>query len=730
MLAAVDWFADRGVSIVSRSLGSAYDGPGDGTGPIDAVVDHAAARGIVWFNSAGNDAGNGYLRVDVGATERDGTVDVAPGDGLLRLDGQNGCFELDGVRWANDWYLPPSQRTDYRVEVWQPADPSQIGGLHTNPASLAPVDLAPAVPGVQYVFDADQRAGAAPLEAADGFWCTASNVSYLRIVRNTATPIGAGPDQLEIASAFRNLEYAGERGGERSQAGRRFGEPGAGRRRRARHRRRRTRVAGYSSQGPTNDGRVKPDVAAPSCVTSTIYSPCFAGTSASSPAAAGVAALILGGGLATGGEPLAAMVRHLTADIVVPGPDNASGAGKIALPAAPHRRAGEHAGAVPRPHPDAHPRHAHRVARRSGQPDRCPARSGHPRPARHRRSRRARRRRLGRGGEHHVGQQRRHPLRPGAARRCRPRWGRRRRSTSPCSARHARTSPSCPSASADRSRCTCPPVATWWSTCSAGSGRRRGPSVAAGRFVGVQPERWMDSRAPGPLPAGFAAPRHLQPSESVIVPRLAGTAVPADGVSALVVNVTSDDADRARLPPGVPHRRPGRRDEHGQLPAARAVGEHGDHPGRRRRHDQRVLLRLQRRDRRRRRLHHRRRRPGVARRPVRRRPPLPGVRQPGRRPVRHRGDPPGRAGRRRRAGRRQRRVDQPHRGPGRGHRLRQGVPVGHRRRRPPRTSTTTPTRPSPTPDCSRLGGDGAVAVFVNQQTHVIIDVNGYFTGPR
>ncbi|MEO5724574.1 MAG: hypothetical protein ABIQ39_09605, partial [Ilumatobacteraceae bacterium] len=65
MRAAVDWFAANGVSIVTRSLGSAYDGPGDGTGPLDSVVDYAASLGITWFNSAGNDAGTGYMRVVV-----------------------------------------------------------------------------------------------------------------------------------------------------------------------------------------------------------------------------------------------------------------------------------------------------------------------------------------------------------------------------------------------------------------------------------------------------------------------------------------------------------------------------------------------------------------------------------------------------------------------------------------------------------------------------------------
>ena len=47
---AIDWFAANGVTILNRSLGSAYDGPGDGTGPLGEVVDHAAFKGITWFN--------------------------------------------------------------------------------------------------------------------------------------------------------------------------------------------------------------------------------------------------------------------------------------------------------------------------------------------------------------------------------------------------------------------------------------------------------------------------------------------------------------------------------------------------------------------------------------------------------------------------------------------------------------------------------------------------------
>ena len=60
--AAIDWFGANGVHLLTRSLGAPYDGPGDGTGPLDTVVDYAAARGITWFNSGGNDAAFGYGR--------------------------------------------------------------------------------------------------------------------------------------------------------------------------------------------------------------------------------------------------------------------------------------------------------------------------------------------------------------------------------------------------------------------------------------------------------------------------------------------------------------------------------------------------------------------------------------------------------------------------------------------------------------------------------------------
>ena len=315
--AAIDWFVQNGVHIVTRSLGAPYDGPGDGTGPLDAVVDYAAARGITWFNSGGNDAAFGYGRY-VDGVSPDGYVDFLNGPGvdtMLRIDPQGGGIAFDGIRWANDWYLPASEITDYSVEIWQ--------GSTKNSATL--VALLPD----------ESRISGVPLEAVDTAFATNQSV-FLRIHADSNYEPSA-PDTVEVATFFGIIEPGRSSSAfsaakpvvdSRNPSLVAVGaiDPANGS----------SGIASYSSRGPTNDGRIKPDISAPSCVTSTIYSPsCFNGTSAASPAAAGMAALLLAGGLAEPGMPLAALTKHLVADLGPPGLDNAYGAGEIRLPASP-----------------------------------------------------------------------------------------------------------------------------------------------------------------------------------------------------------------------------------------------------------------------------------------------------------------------------------------------------------------------------------------------------------
>lgn len=349
--AAINWFASKGVSIVTRSLGAAYDGPGDGTGPLATVVDSAAAQGMVWFNSAGNDALDGYMRRSVPTSlGANGYVDFSrdgSGDIWLRLDGGKGSGGVlfDGVRWSNDWNLPNNQRTDYSLEFWEPTNSTHQFDDGYNPIStgeLVGVDLdGNMANGIQNVYNAPQTAGALPLEGEDLFvypdngYGGNGGIVYMRVRRNAATPVGATPDQLEIALGDGYLEFnyydtAGSASkpvtDSKNPSLIAVGavDPPAG-----------NDIGFYSSQGPTFDGRVKPDVSAPAGFNSSAFGGTFQGTSAASPVAAGIAALLLGGGLAVSGRPLAALVKHFATDLGAPGKDNAFGAGKVLLPAPP-----------------------------------------------------------------------------------------------------------------------------------------------------------------------------------------------------------------------------------------------------------------------------------------------------------------------------------------------------------------------------------------------------------
>ncbi len=294
--AAIDWFAHNGVHIVTRSLGAPYDGPGDGTGPLDAVVDYAAARSITWFNSGGNDAAFRLrpihrrrrclrLRRLLERSRRRHDVAHRPAERRRRLR-----------RHPLGERLAPAARRHHRL-LGRGLAGHHRSDSHADGAPRRPSDLrCPSARGRRSVLQR-RRPGQA---------------LFLRIhAEHNYSP--SAPDTVEVATFFGDIE-PGRRSAafssakpvvdSRNPALVAVGaiDPANGS----------TGIAFYSSQGPTNDGRIKPDVSAPSCVASTVYAPmCFNGTSAASPVAAGMAALLFGKGLAVPGMPLAALVKHL-----------------------------------------------------------------------------------------------------------------------------------------------------------------------------------------------------------------------------------------------------------------------------------------------------------------------------------------------------------------------------------------------------------------------------------
>jgi len=100
-----------------------------------------------------------------------------------------------------------------------------------------------------------------------------------------------------------------------------------------------------SSGGPTKDGRIKPDIVAPTCVVTETYGgrssehieyECgFEGTSAAAPHVGGAAALVMQAFPELDADQVQAYLEDNAVDMGEPGKDNVYGSGRLLLPPPP-----------------------------------------------------------------------------------------------------------------------------------------------------------------------------------------------------------------------------------------------------------------------------------------------------------------------------------------------------------------------------------------------------------
>jgi hypothetical protein len=304
---AVDWLVNGPdgkprVDIVVHS-NSFLDGPFDGTGVAARAVDRAHDAGIFWANSAGNYAHRHWEGV-AGDADKDGWADIGPaGRGYL-------IFPLTaniGMGATLFW----SRCTKNGAAIAASAATFQLDVTDTAPSS--PV-----------VFAQGQKDASQPASAA-GYLPSATATYGLRIQQLTAGAVcnleifGGGVELGDEATVESSIPTPGDARGSFTVGARDWQGDAA---------------ASYSSQGPTEDGRLKPDAVAPA---SNAVWPGIAmvGTSASAPHAAGAAALLMQRDRAAGqpSDP-DTIARELIAsalDIDQPGPDAVTGAGRIRL---------------------------------------------------------------------------------------------------------------------------------------------------------------------------------------------------------------------------------------------------------------------------------------------------------------------------------------------------------------------------------------------------------------
>jgi subtilisin family serine protease len=299
--AAVDELVNLGVDIISHSIGFDNVYVPDGNHFFARKADEANARGVLFVTAGGNEADK-YFQGPWRDENGNGYLDV-PGGEVLPILVEGGATVT--LRWDDPF---GQSLHDYDLYV-------------VNEAFLGNPDLAPTNPNI-IAFSDDLQSGiedpvetvtfdytglgfiivrhfsGSPLQPGQRFWVWSS----AGIEASQGTGIGT----LTLpADARGSLAVAAVGWDTRT-------------------------LEGFSSRGPTADGRVKPDVAGPDNVTTVTLNP-FPGTSAATPHVSGAAALILA---ANPGMSAADLRRALeeSADLLgYPGRNNDIGAGLIDL---------------------------------------------------------------------------------------------------------------------------------------------------------------------------------------------------------------------------------------------------------------------------------------------------------------------------------------------------------------------------------------------------------------
>ena len=298
---AKDFCIQEEIDIINHSIGWFGTGIGDGRGIACDIVNDAADNDILWVNAAGNSAMSHYDGF-WSDSDDDNWHNFSNEDEVLEFEAEKGDEIRVFLTW-NDW---PSSRQNYDLYL----------------------DFVNSSGDLEIVVESTHRqniSGGEPVESIE--YKVERPGEYGISVRSE----DARPRRLKIWSLNHDFE-------EYSVAKNSIGAPADARGSMSvgaiYHRDWNVgRIEDYSSRGPTTDGRIKPELVAPTGVSTASHRPeVYGGTSFASPHVAGAAALIKSANPSYSRTQLWNALVAATVDIGPRGRDNDSGYGKLVLP--------------------------------------------------------------------------------------------------------------------------------------------------------------------------------------------------------------------------------------------------------------------------------------------------------------------------------------------------------------------------------------------------------------
>ncbi len=295
---AVDFLVKSQVQIISYSIGSAV-GPHDGTFGEALFVDEFVQKtGILWVNAAGNEA------VDHTTFKYNDTA----GDGQHHFDDKNDSLPFVAfdphtnvvMNWNGNWNGGEKNEYTFSIldksgnEVASAAEPKK-GRKNDYPFQMVTFD---ATPEEVYYMVIKKSAKAKGDATMDIFINNGLLPEWARVPEHSITTPADSNAALSVGATGLTKD----------------------------------KIEIYSSQGPTNDDRVKPDLTAPTGEVLPNEPDGFNGTSGATPLISGVAALVLQAYPKLTAPELKAFLMTNVKDLGAPGPDSVFGTGRIKLP--------------------------------------------------------------------------------------------------------------------------------------------------------------------------------------------------------------------------------------------------------------------------------------------------------------------------------------------------------------------------------------------------------------